>query len=264
MRRAVLLLSLVLFASTALHAVAPARRTAAGGSAYKATPEVSWFTIFANGKRAGFGRSEYGRGEGAPFSFQNLTVMSLPNSYVAERVWWEFSPDLRPANLFSKTIYWRGGQSVTNTVDGVFDYGTRKLALDYHEWGAQEKLEVPIPARQVARYTSNLVLAHARLAAGQVFKFTSYSLKDRRFVQQQITVREFDSALRAWKLEGTSEEAPGAVSTLFFQPASAGHPNGWMLKSIFPGPNKIRIELEASTRDQAVEGFEKEASALGI
>jgi len=232
---------------------------------YRAAPEVFWFSIFTNGKRSGFGRGEYTRGEAAPYQFQNLILMDLPGGMrVAERSWWEFEPDLKPANFFRKTIAWKAGQSFTNTVDGLYDYPRKKLAVEYAEFGANEKVDIDLPANHVARYTQNLVLAASKLKPGMTFNFHTFSIKDRRFVDQQIKVKAFDKALNAWRLEGTSEEAPGSVSTTWFQTASAAHPNGWTVKSTQPAVNQFVIELRPASRAQAIEGYEKEAAALGI
>jgi hypothetical protein len=234
------------------------------GHTYQPKPEVMWFTISNNGHRTGLGRSEYGKGEAVANQFQNLLLMNMKGYRVAERSWWEFGANLKPANFYQKTIIWRGGQSVTNTVDGVFDYATKKLNLDYREFGAQETLGVDLPVTQVSRNTQNLVLSHDKLAKGKVYHFKVYSIKERHFVNQDISVTDYDTRLKAWQLEARSEEAPGSVVRLWFQTASAAHPNGWTVKTSGPGPDNTTIELQSCSRAEAVQGFEKEAGSLGI
>jgi hypothetical protein len=243
------------------HAAAP-RKT---GGRYTVSSETFWISIYIQGRKAGFGRGKYDRGVEAPFSYENVIVVSLPqNTKVAERTTWEFDGQLKPASLVDKAVMWQNGRAVTNTVEGHFHYEKGKLSCDYHEWGAQEKVEIPIPSAQIARYTQNLILAHAHLKVGSRLKFQAYSIKDRRFVQQQIRVTGYDGGRNAFKLEATSEEAPAAVSTLWFQLASATHPNGFTLSSSMPGPQNQMIDSRATTREEAIQGFEKEVKALKL
>lgn len=232
---------------------------------YSAAPEVFWISIYLQGKRAGFGRGHYAKGKTAPFSYENVIVMDLPKATrVADRTSWEFDTRLKPVSFSTKIVSWRGGQSVTNTVEGTFRYDKGALACDYHEWGAQEKVQVKIPPQQIARFTQNLILAHAKLKLGSRLVFRAYSVKDRRFVSQTIRITGYDGSRKAWKLEATSEEAPGAVTTIWFQTATPEHPNGYALSTSMPGPEKQLIESRACSREEAIKGFEKEAAALKI
>ena len=233
-----LALAVVLVATSVAPAAPPA-----GGSPkkkpvrYQASPETFWIAIFVQGKKAGFGRGEYSKGQSAPFAYENLIVMDLPQATrVADRTNWEFDQRLKPMRFSTKFISWRGGQSVTNTVEGSFRYDKGNLACDYHEWGAQQKVQVKIPPQQIARFTQNLILAHARLKIGSRLKFRAYSVKDRRFVTQTIKVTGYDGSRKAYKLEAISEEAPGAVTVMWFQLASPEHPNATHSPPACPAP----------------------------
>lgn len=233
---------------------------------YRAAPEIFWISIYVSGKKAGFGRGQYGKGASAPFSYQNLIVMEQPQATrIAERTTWEFDQRLKPVQFSTTFIGWRpGAKAVTNTVEGKFRYDKGSLACDYHEWGAQEKVQVKIPPQQISRFTQNLILARASLKVGSRLKFRAYSVKDRRFVNQTISVTGYDGSRKAWKLEQTSEEAPGAVTVIWFQTASPQHPNGYAISTSMPGMNKQLIESRACSREEAIQGYEKEARALKI
>lgn len=259
-----LVIALALMAALTACATALPKPLPPASSAYTPRAEVFWVTIAVNGRRAGFGRGEYTRGEGAPYQYQNLILFTHGGYRHAQRDWWEFGGDLRPANFFQKIISWKGGQSVTNTIDGVFHYDTGKLKVEYNEFNTHENVDVPIPPSPLARFTQNLVLARQKLSAGRSFRFTVYDSKHRRFAVQTFKVISFDSPQRAWKIEQTSEENPGAVSTSWFQSASAAHPNGWVVRSVTPGADHATIEMRAVTRDEAIKGYEKEATSLGI
>lgn len=258
--------ALGLLAAAVLLLGAPAQSAPAGHrKGYHPAPEVSWYNVLDHGRRVGFMRAEWTKGDGAPFSFQTTTVMRLPTRMMAERVWWDFGPDLKPASFFTKTIAWQGGQSVTNTQEGDFNYKTGILSVKYHEYGADEKAKIPIPRQQIARYVSELILAHSRLRKGQVYHFMVFSPHDRRFIKQTVTVEGFDPAQHAYKLRETSEEQPGAIGTGWLQPATLAHPNGWNPRVVLAGTDgKVVNELVVTTRDQAIQGFEREAHALGI
>lgn len=231
---------------------------------YRAVPEVVWFTCTFNGKHVGFVRGQFDKGEIAPYEFQNIILMNLPGRRVVERTWWEFFPDLRPAVFYQKFVAWQAGASVTNIYDGNFNYKDGTLECKYQEYGAQEQFALKLPKAPFSRYAQTLFLAKRKLAPGQTFKFQTYSYRDKRFVTQEIRVARWDAGAKAWVMEARSEESPGAVSTLWFQGATPRHPNGWTLKSQFPGPGGLKIEMRASTRDEAIGGFEKEAGALKI
>lgn len=236
-------------------------------STYKVTPEVFWVNISINGRRVGFGRGQYGKGEGAAYQYQNLIIVDGADGIrQAQRFWSEFGPDLRPVNFFAKFIGWRLGASQISTVDGVFNYKTGKLSVEYDVYNTVEKVQVAIPSRAFASGAEDIVFARTRLAAGKTFTFSVYSpsLNGRRFVDRQYRVLGWDGAQAAWKIEGTSDEAPGAVSTYWFQSASPAHPNGFMVRQIMRGTDRSLRELKPVSREEAIRGFEKEAAALGI
>lgn len=249
--------------------VAPAFAAPRSGKAagpYQPKPEVFWVTVSVNGRRAGFGRGEYTKGDGAPYQYQNFVLLDYKGIRNAVRDWWEFGGDLRPANFFQKAIAVKAGfpRPAINTIDGVFDYRKGKVDVEYNQFDTHENTSVPLPRTLIARFTQNLVLAREKLAPGRVFHFTVYDLKGKRFAVQTFKIISFDTGLRAWKIEQTSEEAPGAITQAWFQTASAAHPNGWVLRSVTPAADRSVIEMRASTRAQAVQGYEKEATSLGI
>jgi hypothetical protein len=250
--------------SSALPGGGAPRATGRPAAGIKVVPEVFWVSVSINGRRCGFGRGEYTRGEAAPYQYQNLILFQYGGFSHAQRDWWEFNGHLRPANFFEKVISWKGGQSVTNTVDGVFHYDKGKLKVEYNEFNTHENVEVPLPPNPLSRFTQNLLMAHQKLTPGRVFSFKVYDLKGRRFATERFKILGYDAAMRAWKIEQTSEEAPGAVGTIWFQTATRAHPNGWTLRTVTPGANRTTIEAVAVTRAQAVRGFEREAAALGI
>lgn len=274
MRRRLLLLLLVAtlsaasgqppIAEAAPKAGHPAAPAASGP--YRPAPEVFWVTVSINGRRAGFGRGQYTKGDGAPYQYQNFVLLDYKGIRNAVRDWWEFGGDLRPANFFQKAVSVKAGfpRPAINTIDGVFHYNKGKLNVEYNQFDQQENVEVPIPHTLIARFTQNLVLAREKLSAGRIFHFNVYDTKGRRFAVQTFKVVSWDGAVRAWKIEQSSEEAPGSVSTAWFQTASPAHPNGLVLRSVTPGANRQTIEMRASTRDEAIQGYEKEASSLGI
>lgn len=270
MRRFLLVASVALSCLLSLPwAVTPAFSAPQSGKAagpYQPKPEVFWVTVSVNGRRAGFGRGEYTKGDGAPFQYQNFVLLDHKGVRNAVRDWWEFGPDLRPASFFQKAIAVKAGfpRPAINTIDGVFDYGKGKVDVEYNQFDTHENASVPLPRTLIARFTQNLVLARQKLAPGRVFHFTVYDLKGKRFARQTFKIISYDSGLRAWKIEQTSEEAPGSVTQAWFQTASPQHPNGWVLRSVTPGADRSIIEMRASTRTQAIQGYEKEATSLGI
>lgn len=266
MRRSFVLLALLAGALLSALPLPPALAAPkSSAAAFRPRPEVFWVTVSVNGRRAGFGRGEYTKGEAAAYQYQNLILFTHAGYRHAQRDWWEFGADLRPVNFFQKVISWKAGYPpLTNTIDGVFHYDKGKVDIEYDQFNVHEKAEVPIPRTVIARFTQNLVLARERLSPGRTFRFNVYDMKNKRFAAQTFKVLSWDPDQRAWKIEQTSEEAPGAVSVSWFQTASAAHPNGWVLRSITPGAERQTIELRASTRAEAVTGFEKEAASLGI
>lgn len=243
-----------------------APRESARSGRYQPKPEVFWVTVSVNGRRAGFGRGEYTKGDGAPFQYQNFVLLDYKGIRNAVRDWWEFGADLRPANFFQKAIAVKTGypRPAINTIDGVFDYHKNKVDVEYNQFDTHENASVPLPRSLIARFTQNLVLAREKMAPGRIFQFNVYDLKGKRFAVQTFKVVSWDAGLRAWKIEQTSEEAPGTVTQAWFQTASAAHPNGWVLRSVTPGADRSVIEMRASTRSQAIQGYEKEATSLGI
>lgn len=259
-----LLLCAPMAARPSPHAPGDTRIPLPSRGAFRVSPEVFWISIVANGRRIGFGRGEYKRGETAAYQYQNTIVFDRGGMRQASRDWWDFGSDLRPATFFSKFIAWKAGANLTNTVDGVFNYKNGKLSCQYDEFNTHEKVVVPIPSQTISKFTQNIVLAREKLSAGKKYTFRVYGPQQRRFVLQEYIVLDWDTSEHAWKIESRSEEAPGSVNTYWFQTATRAHPNGWFVRTIMPGGAGETFEFRTVTRQQAIQGFENEAAALGI
>jgi hypothetical protein len=245
-------------------AIEPAPHAAHHG--YVIQPETFWVNLYINNRRVGFGRGRYTR-DGARNTYQNDIVFRYNNNSHADRAVWIFDDQLRPLSFKTTTVDQRpGSEPLVVKVDGAFDYKRGNVHVEYEDPTNpnQNPIDVKLPARQVSRFTPNVALAHAALAAGKRYRFYVFSSSLKRFAAVTFTVGDWDGARQAWNLTTQSEEQPDSPTQSLFQTASHEHPNGWFLQTSQPGFGGVTIMTRPTTRDEAIQGFEAEAAALKI
>ncbi|MHB2020905.1 MAG: hypothetical protein ACYCW6_28545 [Candidatus Xenobia bacterium] len=236
----------------------------ASAAAPVVAPEVQWISVSQSGRHIGFERGEFVRGQKpGRYAFIGTLVLYLARGLkVGEHFEWSFDNQLRPLTFVEEMRASQAGLPLINTVEGTFDYQTKVVHVHSNEYNQDQQSDVSIPnGRVVSQFADGILLAHTSLAVGKTLTLTEFSTKTKHFMTKKIQVVGLDH--HQYKLVMLTTDSPGQV-TVWFSPASPAHPNGFMARSLLDSSTGPPIQQDASTREQALEGFEDVAAKMGI
>ncbi len=197
-------------------------------------PDVQWYRVMLGDNegawhQVGYQRTEY-TVEGATFRYLESTLVTISDVRQDQVGDYAFHADLAPVSFERVTKLGDAGEQVSRTVKGRVS-GGKLFVSDSQRGGAENELDTP-----PGLISQGAVLfLYAGLEEGKVREFCTFSPRSMRVAmgtavrKGEVDARDGDAAVKAWRIEETTDEAAAFSITLAYLPPGEGHPNGCVL-----------------------------------